>query len=121
MVIGTKTRLVEPGITVFGISGRLHLGNNLVSIEVALKRLIDEGARRMVIDLTELNYIDSAGIGMLVGMNGHMDQSGGLLRIAGASGAVAKTFGLVHMDRILALDDSVDAACGNLAAGGAVA
>ena len=119
LVTETKARSVEPDIIVFEISGRLNLGNLLVSIETSVRRLIDEGARKLVVDLTNLSYIDSSGIGMLVGCNGHIEQSGGEMRIAGAQGLVAKSFGVVHLDRIVQLDADVESACRNFSAGSA--
>jgi anti-sigma B factor antagonist len=110
-----QTRQVEPAITVVEITGRLHLGNALTYAETAIKRLISEGSRKMVIDLTALNFIDSAGVGMLISCNGQMDESGGSVRIAGSQGPVAKTFEVVHMARIVALDPDVESACRNLA------
>ena len=111
---GSKIRQVEPDVTVVELTGHLNLGNELMSLEAAVKRLIQEGARKLVIDVTKLEYIDSAGIGMLVGCNGQMDRAGGKMRVAGAHGAVAKSFEVVHMDRIMPLDADVDAALGNL-------
>jgi anti-anti-sigma factor len=83
LVTETKTRRIEPDITVVEIFERLNLGNTLVSIETSIKHLIEAGARKLVIDVTRLNYIDSSGIGMLVSSNGFMEQSGGRMRIAG--------------------------------------
>ena len=117
MINQTKTRTVEPGITIFSISGRLSLGNTLLSIESALRKLIEGGAHKLVIDLADLTYIDSAGIGMLVGCNGLTEQAGGQMRVCGAQGLVAKSFAVVHIDRILALDADVDASTGAMAAG----
>ena len=85
-----------------------------MTVEAAVKRLIQDGARKLVVDVTKLEYIDSAGIGMLVGCNGQMDRAGGKMRVAGAQGAVAKAFGVVHMDRITSLDPDVDTAVANL-------
>lgn len=116
---GSKIRQVEPNLTVVELTGHLNLGNELMSVESAVKRLIDEGARKLVIDVTKLEYIDSAGIGMLVACNGQMDRAGGQMRVAGAQGTVAKAFEVVHMDRITSLDADIDAACRNLSAGGA--
>jgi anti-sigma B factor antagonist len=115
MITETKTRHVEPDITVVEISGRLSLGNSLVSIETSIKRLIEEGSRKLVIDITSLNSIDSSGIGLLVSCSGQMEKSGGRLRISGAHGPIAKAFEMVHIDRIAALDADVDSACRNLA------
>lgn len=93
------------------LSGRLNLGNTLQSIESSLFRLIEEGARKLVIDLASLTYIDSAGLGMLIGCNGRLEQAGGQMRVAGAKGVVANSFTVAHLDRILALDPDVDTAC----------
>jgi anti-sigma B factor antagonist len=104
-------RVVEPAITVAEISGRLTLGNALTYAETSIKRLIGEGNRKIVIDITGLTSIDSAGVGMLISCGGEMEQTGGALRVAGAQGAVAKTFEIVHMSRIVALDADVETAC----------
>ena len=90
-----------------------------MTVESAVKRAIDDGARKLVIDVTRLDYIDSAGIGMLVACNGQIERAGGKMRVAGAQGTVAKAFEIVHMDRITALDANVDEACGILSADGA--
>lgn len=110
MITETKTRKLEPDITVFEISGRLNLGNSLISIESGIRRLIDLGTRKLIVDVTDVTYIDSSGIGMLVACAGHMEQSKGRLRIAGANGPVAKAFEVVHMERIAPLDGTIDAA-----------
>jgi anti-sigma B factor antagonist len=104
---------------VFEISGRLNLGNLLMSVENAIRGLVDGGARKLVIDLTGLNAIDSSGIGMLVGCNGHMEHNGGKMRLAGAHGPVAKVFAMVHMDRIVPMDADLASASAHLSAGGA--
>jgi anti-sigma B factor antagonist len=116
---GSTIRQVEPDLTVVELTGHLNLGNELMAVEAAIKRLIGDGARKLVIDVTRLDYIDSAGIGMLVGCNGQIERTGGKMRVAGAHGAVAKVFGVVHMDRIMPLDADVDAALRNLSAGSA--
>lgn len=104
-------RRLEPDITIAEIAGRLSLGNTLLSIENTLKRLTDEGVRKIVVDLAGLNSVDSSGIGMLVSCFAHMEQKGGHLRIAGAAGSVLKVFETVHLDRIVPMDSDVDAAC----------
>jgi len=55
LVTETKTRRIEPDITVVEISEHLNLGNILVSIETSIKRLIEDGVRKLVIDLGGLN------------------------------------------------------------------
>jgi anti-sigma B factor antagonist len=111
LITETRSHRVEPDITVFEISGRLNLGNLLQSAESAIRGLIDGGARKLVVDLTGLNAIDSSGIGTLVSCAGHIGQLGGHMRLAGAQGAVARVFDMVHMDRIVPLDADLASAC----------
>ena len=98
-------------VDIVDISGRLNFGNALAEIESSILKLIDEGSRRLVINVPGLTAIDSAGIGMLMGCSAKMQQKQGKLRIAGARGGVARTFETMHMDRVAALDADVDAAC----------
>ena len=109
-----QTRVVEPDTTVVEISGRLNLGNSLSYAETSVKRLIADGSRKLVIDLAGLDFIDSAGIGMLISCGGEMEQAGGAFRVAGAHGAIARAFEIVHMSRIVVLEADVETACRNL-------
>ena len=101
-------------ITVYEISGRLILDNLLVSVESEIRELIDGGARKMAIDLTRLTWIDSSGIGSLIDTCEHMKDLGGQIRLAGATGAVAKIFEKMHLDRIVPLDADLALSCGHL-------
>jgi anti-sigma B factor antagonist len=121
MITETSTRNIEPDITVYAISGRLNLGNSLMTIENSIKRLIDEGVKKLVVDLGGLNFIDSSGIGMLVTCCGHMEQRGGRMRVAGAQGPVGKALGLVHFSRLAPLDADADASAQQLKADAATA
>jgi anti-anti-sigma factor len=110
----TKVHRVEPDITVFAISGRLILGDLLPSVESAMRETIDCGVRKLVIDLTGLDMIDSSGIGILIKRIEQMDQAGGRICLAGAHGAVAKVFHTIRIDRIVALDADLASACARL-------
>jgi anti-sigma B factor antagonist len=114
-MVETKTQQIGD-LTVVEMSGRLHLGNTLMYAENAINRLIDGGTRKLVIDLTRLEYMDSSGLGMLIGCGGRMEQNGGSMRLAGANGRVAQVFEIVHADRILHFDADLESACRNLSA-----
>jgi anti-sigma B factor antagonist len=109
-MVETKTQQLGD-VTVFELTGRLLLGNSLGYAENSLHRLIDGGTRKLVIDLTGLNHIDSSGLGMLIYCSGRMEQSGGKMRVAGAAGAVARVLEVAHADRVLHLDPDVTSAC----------
>jgi anti-anti-sigma factor len=110
MITESTTRKIGE-VDIVDISGRLSLGNTLLSIERSILNLIEQGSRRLVLNIPGLISIDSAGIGMLMGCSGQMEQKQGKLRIAGAQGRIARTFEVVHMDRVAALDADLDTAC----------
>src|ERR1700683_2891706 len=98
------------------MSGRLDHGNSLNFAENSINRMIDGGTRKLVIDLSHLDYIDSSGLGMLIFCGGRMEQSGGRMRIAGAGGTVGRVFEIAHANRVLKFDADLDSACRNLSA-----
>jgi anti-sigma B factor antagonist len=111
LITETKVNHIAEDLTIFEISGRLSLGNLLLSVESSIRGIIDSGVRKLVIDMTHLDVIDSSGIGVLVSCAGHMHQMGGRLRLAGIHGMVARVFETIHLNRIIPLDADVAAAC----------
>ncbi len=105
-----QTKTIEPDITVLPIKGRLHIGTTLTFLEIEIKKLIEGGSKKLILDLSELNYIDSAGIGMLMNMWGQANHAGGKLAVAGAGGTVAESFTIVHLDRVVSVYPDVTAA-----------
>jgi anti-anti-sigma factor len=111
----TNVRYIDPGVTVVEFSGRMHTGTNLSTIEDALIKMIrTDGVKKLVLDLTNLERIDSAAIGVLVMTVGEMGKSGGQVRICGAKGMVADSFEIVHMSRIAPVDATIDDAVAKL-------
>lgn len=121
MILDFKTRTVDPDIAVFALIGRLTLGNRLTEIEHAIKSSMHGGCRKMVIDLENLEFIDSAGLGMLVMCAGSMAQTGGRLCLAAASPRVAQVFEITNLERVVALHPTAESACQSLAEGAAAA
>jgi anti-sigma B factor antagonist len=114
-MVETKTEQIGD-VTVVVMTGRLHLGNSLSYAENAINRLIDSGLRKLVIDVAGLDHIDSSGLGMLIFCGGRMEQSGGRMRVAGASASVARVFQIAHADRVLQFDADLATACQKLSA-----
>ena len=65
-------------------TGQLNLGNRLMEFEHTIKQRIEEGSRKMVLDLSGLTYIDSAGLGMVATCAGVMSRAGGNLVVVSA-------------------------------------
>jgi anti-sigma B factor antagonist len=54
------------GVTVLDLSGRITLGEGSVQLRDAIRDLIGKGQLRILLDLGDVNYIDSSGLGELV-------------------------------------------------------
>ncbi|HSC28231.1 MAG TPA: STAS domain-containing protein [Vicinamibacterales bacterium] len=55
---------VEPDITVMEVSGRITLGRECQRVEWAIEELIEGKQKKVVLDLSKVTYLDSAGIGI---------------------------------------------------------
>jgi anti-anti-sigma factor len=75
-------RIVEPDIAVVSFTGRLIIGESLSVLSDAVAELEGRDAPKIVLDLTEVTYIDSSGIGMLVAVMTRVRNTGGQIRIA---------------------------------------
>jgi len=65
MTVKMKNSEVD-GVTVVGLDGRIVLGEESNSLREKLKSLIAEGKKKIVLNMAEIKYIDSAGLGTLV-------------------------------------------------------
>jgi anti-sigma B factor antagonist len=54
------------GVTVLDLSGRITLGEGSVQLRDAIRGLISKGQKNILLNLAEVNYIDSSGLGELV-------------------------------------------------------
>lgn len=115
MGVQYEIRQVEPDVTVATLTGQLNLGNRLMDFEHKIKQHIEEGSRKMVLDLSGLGYIDSAGLGMVATCAGVMAKAGGKLVVVTAGGKIAQMFEITRLNRVIGLFPNFDAACQSLA------
>jgi anti-sigma B factor antagonist len=70
------------GVLVLQMSGRITLGDESNQLRTKLKDILSEGKTRMVLDLAEITYIDSAGLGTLVSGFTSAQNQGASLKLA---------------------------------------
>lgn len=68
-------------------------------------RQVSEGNSRIVIDLENVDFIDSTGLGILVGGVKRAKSNGGDLRCSGLSDNLKEVFNLTGLDSVLAIVD----------------
>ena len=65
MALSIASREVN-GVTVLDLSGRITLGEGSVQLRDAVRDLIGKGQKNILVNLGDVNYIDSSGLGELV-------------------------------------------------------
>ena len=97
----------EARTAVVHCSGRL----NMVAapkLRSYLAETIDGGHDRIIVDLSDTSFIDSSGLGALIGGLKTARQHGGDLRIAAPNEQVRTVLRLTNLDRVLRPHDAVD-------------
>lgn len=72
--------------------------------------LLDPACRKVVVDLTALEYIASAGLRAILALGKRSAAAGGGLSVCGARGAVKEVLAVSGFDALFGLHESVDAA-----------
>ena len=96
--------VLGPDACLILMKGKLEAGG-CPDLELALADAEQTEARRIIIDLEELTYIDACGLQTLLTASRHSAANGGRLQVTRGKGYVAETFRLTALDRGLPLID----------------
>lgn len=80
MSIKTSMRQVD-GVTIVDLSGRITLGEGSVVLRDTVRDLVNKGDKRILLNLGDVTYIDSSGIGELVSAFTTVRNQGGELKL----------------------------------------
>ena len=80
MSMKLTTRQVD-GVTILDLSGRITLGEGSVQLRDAVRDLLAKGSKHILLNLADVNYIDSSGIGELVSAYTTVRNQGGELKL----------------------------------------
>jgi|SRR5215471_9737245 len=100
------TRRIEPDVVVLDIAGRITLGRDCQDVEWAVEDLIRDNAKKVIFDLSALDYVDSTGIGVIVMCVAKMTAAGGQLRLAAPRARIAELLRVTRLDQVWHLHPS---------------
>lgn len=72
-----------------------------------LYEIIDQGHRWVAIDLSNVDFMDSTGLGVLIGVLKRLREGDGSLALAGIKPAVSRVFEITGLDRIFTVHGSL--------------
>jgi anti-sigma B factor antagonist len=92
---------LNPGIVVLELTGPLQMGVECKRLELAMDELLREKQTRVVLDLSRVSKVDSAGVGRIVNCLSRLKVAGGTLRLAGVQGMIGGVLKLTRVDRLV--------------------
>jgi anti-sigma B factor antagonist len=102
----------QNGVTVFALSGRID-SEGAVDMDLALHTALSEGKYKMVLDMTDLSYINSAGLRTLADVLTQSQENGGDVKLAALSPKVQRVFEIVGFDNFFHIFETADEALGS--------
>jgi anti-sigma B factor antagonist len=96
---------LEEGVSILAVVGELDLAT-APHFRRAVGGLLGSGGRRLVVDLSDADFLDSTGLGALVWAQFRARAAGGDLAAAGAEDSVAATIATAGLGDLIALSPS---------------
>jgi anti-sigma B factor antagonist len=87
---------------IFGLRGSLDMATSPTA-RAALMEAANEGVHDIVVDLSQVEFLDSTGLGALIGSHRRALEKGGRLRIVTPDGQIARLFHITGLVRVLAV------------------
>ncbi|MEK6570379.1 MAG: STAS domain-containing protein [Bacteroidota bacterium] len=100
----------EKGVTIISLKGEVIGGPDATELRRQLHSLIDQGQKKIVIDLGQVELMNSSGLGMLIGGLTTVRNAGGDLRLAKASTKILSLFTVTKLSKVFTHYDSVKSA-----------
>ena len=104
MKMTANTRLVG-GVTIVDLSGRIVLGDGSTALRDLVRNLISEGNKKILLNLRNVDYIDSSGLGELVSAFTSMRSRGGALKLLNLSKRVQSLLQITKLYTVFDITD----------------
>ena len=92
-------------VTVLDMTGKITIGEGSVALRTGVRRLLEEGKKRILLNLGGVSYIDSSGIGELVSSYTAINKEGGQLKLLNLT---QKLQDLLTITKLLTVFDTYD-------------
>ncbi len=111
MPLAIKTRKAD-GITILDLKGKIVLGEETSSLREQIKQLLGASETKMILNMGNVSYIDSAGVGTLVAAFTSAKAQGGQLKMANLTKKFRET---LQVTRLLTVFETYDSEADALA------
>ena len=112
MTMKASNRQVN-GVTVVDMSGRITLGEGSVVLRDSIRDLVAKGQKKILLNLGDVTYIDSSGIGELVSAFTTVRNQGGDLKLLKLTKKVHDLLQITKLYTVFDIKDDETAAIGS--------
>ena len=105
----------QDGVVVLEISGKIMGGPDATLLNEKLHELIDTGKTKVVADLAKVNWMNSSGLGILIGGLTTVRNSGGDLKLLHLNDKPQELLKITKLSRVFETFDDEDKAIGSFA------
>src|SRR5919108_553593 len=92
-------------VTILDINGRIVLGPEIGTLRDAVRSLVKEGKKKIILNLADVDYLDSSGVGELVGSFTTVRNAGGELKLLNLT---QKVHDVLHVTKLYTVFDIRD-------------
>jgi anti-sigma B factor antagonist len=100
-------------ITILDMSGKVTIGEGSVALRTAVRRLLEEGKKKILLNLGGVGYIDSSGIGELVSSYTAISNAGGQLKLLNLTQKLQDLLGITKLLTVFDVYDNESDALGS--------
>ncbi|MGD0101761.1 MAG: STAS domain-containing protein [Acidobacteriota bacterium] len=102
-------------VRILDCSGKIRLGEGTMSIRNAVRDALAGGTKKIILNLEEVNYIDSSGVGELIGAYTSMVNEGGRLKLLHLTKRIREVLAITKLLTVFEVFDDEKAALASFA------
>lgn len=92
-------------ITILDMNGSIRIGDGAIALRDAVRKLIGEGKKKVLLNLSGVNYMDSSGVGELIANYTTLSRDGGQLKLLNLTDKIQN---LLVITKLLTVFDTYD-------------
>ena len=90
----------QAGVTILNLDGEIDV-SHAPRLRKTLTQLIEDNCQRLLIDLTEVVYLDSAGLSVLIAAHRKAQNTGASLGLVGPQQPIRQVFNITGVDKVI--------------------
>jgi anti-sigma B factor antagonist len=95
-------------VAVLHLQGKIMGGPDATTLHEKLHELIETGTRSVVVDLRDVDWMNSSGLGILIGGLSALRKSGGDLRLSTVTEKIEEVLRITKLDRVFDIYSTIE-------------